>query len=67
MINPENDRSSNEEMDLLHLDDVFFIKNGLLGVNRIIFFKITEILQNKKQRQDKSSMINILFFTFNLF
>jgi hypothetical protein len=45
---PENDKSNNEELDLLHLDDdVFFIKNGLLGVNRIIFLKLLKCFKIK--------------------
>jgi hypothetical protein len=45
--NPENDRSSNEELDLLHLDNEFSIKNGLLGVNRIIFLKLLKCFKTK--------------------
>jgi hypothetical protein len=45
--NPENDRSSNEELDLLHLNNAFSIKNGLLGVNRIIFLKLLKYFKTK--------------------
>jgi hypothetical protein len=45
--NPEDDRSGNEELDLLHLDNAFSIKNGLLGVKRIIFLKLLKCFKFK--------------------
>jgi hypothetical protein len=52
--NPENDKNNNnEESDLLRLDNTFSIKNGLLGVNRIIFLKLLKCFKTKNIRRLK--------------
>jgi hypothetical protein len=46
----KNGKSSNEEFDLLCLIIcAFSIKNGLLGVNRIIFLKLLKYFKTKNK------------------
>jgi hypothetical protein len=46
----KNNKSSNEEFDLLCLIIcAFSIKNGLLGVNRIIFLKLLKYFKTKNK------------------
>jgi hypothetical protein len=46
----KNDKSSNEKFDLLCLIIcAFSIKNGLLGVNRIIFLKLLKYFKTKNK------------------
>jgi hypothetical protein len=46
----KNDKSNNEEFDLLCLIIfAFSIKNGLLGVNRIIFLKLLKYFKTKNK------------------
>jgi hypothetical protein len=48
----ENDKNINEEFNLLyHITDPFSIRNGLLGVNRIIFLKLLKCLKFKDENK----------------
>jgi hypothetical protein len=46
----KNDKSSNEEFNLLcMIICAFSIKNGLLGVNRIVFLKLLKYFKTKNK------------------